>query len=182
LHITAYEKIKMALIEKFFDIHHSGLNFFDRMFADAAAEMEAQMAQMQKMREQMFQLLPHDPFGDTLASEMTPRVPIVEERGETKLKLEFNVHNFQPEEVQVKILGSNILQVRAEHEEKTDGGDIRRRLYVRQYSLPKGVDVEHVRPTLTKDGVLTVEAPAPTLSPTERLIPIEYKHEEPVAK
>ena len=52
---------------------------------------------------------------------------------------------------------------------------MRRHMYVRQYSLPKGVDVEHVRPSLTKDGVLTVEAPATSLSPTERLIPIEYK-------
>lgn len=172
----------MALIEKFFDIHHSELNFFDRMFHDAAAEMEAQMLQMQRMREQMYQLLPHDPLGDTLAAEMAPRVPIVEERGETKLKLEFNVHNFRPEEVQVKILGNNILQVRAEHEEKADSGETKRRLYVRQYSLPKGVDVEHVRPILSKDGVLTVEAPAPTLSITERMIPIEYKHEEPVAQ
>jgi hypothetical protein len=101
----------MALIEKFFDVHHSGLNFFDHMFADAAAEMDAALAQMQRMRAQMFQLLPHDPLGDTLASEMAPRVPIVEERGETKLKLEFNVQDFRPEEVQVKILGSNILQV-----------------------------------------------------------------------
>lgn len=67
------------------------------------------------------------------------------------------------------------MQVRAEHEEKSDAGDSKRRLYIRQYSLPKGVDVEHIRPTLTKDGVLTVEAAAPTLSSTERMIPIEYK-------
>jgi len=66
-------------------------------------------------------------------------------------------------------------QVHAEHEEKSDAGDMTRRLYVRQYSLPKGIDVEHVRPSLTNDGVLTVEAPATSLSPTERLIPIEYK-------
>jgi len=65
--------------------------------------------------------------------------------------------------------------VHAEHEEKSDAGDMTRRLYVRQYSLPKGIDVEHVRPSLTNDGVLTVEAPATSLSPTERLIPIEYK-------
>jgi len=66
-------------------------------------------------------------------------------------------------------------QVHAEHEEKSDAGDMKRCMYVRQYSLPRGVDVEHVRPSLTKDGVLTVEAPASGLSPTERLIPIEYK-------
>jgi len=66
-------------------------------------------------------------------------------------------------------------QVHAEHEEKNEAGDMRRRMYVRHYSLPKGVDVEHIRPSLTNDGVLTIEAPAPSLAPTERLIPIEYK-------
>ena len=69
----------------------------------------------------------------------------------------------------------NCWQVHAEHEEKGDAGDMKRCMYVRQYSLPRGVDAEHVRPSLTKDGVLTVEAAAPSLSPTERLIPIEFK-------
>jgi len=64
--------------------------------------------------------------------------------------------------------------VHAEHEEKSEAGDMKRRLYVRQYSLPKGVDVDHVRPSLSKDGVLTVEAAATSLSPVERLVPIEY--------
>ena len=68
-------------------------------------------------------------------------------------------------------------QVRAEHKEKTDSGEFRKCLFVRQYSLPSGVDVEHVRPTLTKDGVLTIEAPAPTLQPNQRLIPIKDKAE-----
>ena len=101
----------MSLIEKYFDVHHSPSNFFDRIFGDAIHDMETTMAEMNSMRKQMYHLMPHDPLGDTLASEMAPRVPIVEERGETKLKLEFNVHNFSPEEVKVKILGSNILQV-----------------------------------------------------------------------
>jgi len=69
-------------------------------------------------------------------------------------------------------------QVHAEHEEKSDAGDMTRRLYVRQYSLPKGVDADHIRPSLSKDGVLTVEAAATSLSPTERLIPIEYRGHE----
>jgi len=66
-------------------------------------------------------------------------------------------------------------QVNAEHEEKTETGATKR-MYVRQYSLPQGIDVDHVIPSLTSDGVLTVEAPATSLSPTERLVPIEYKH------
>jgi HSP20 family molecular chaperone IbpA len=168
----------MALMEKFFDVSHTGSNFFDSIFSDMQ-RMEHDIAMM---RQQMYQLLPHDMLGGTLDSDIEPRVPIVEERGETKLKLEFNVQNFRPDEVKVKILGSNILQVRAEHEEKSEAGDTKRRLYVRQYSLPKGVDIEHVRPSLTKDGVLTIEAPASSLSPTERLIPIEYKGDDHAAQ
>jgi len=67
--------------------------------------------------------------------------------------------------------------VTADHEEKTDNG-YQRRTFVRQYSLPKGVDAEHVRPTLTKDGVLTIEAKAHSLQPGERLVPIAYKWTE----
>jgi hypothetical protein len=67
------------------------------------------------------------------------------------------------------------LQVSAEHDETNDKGETRRRLYVRQYRLPKGVDVDHLRPSLSKDGVLTVEAPAPGLAPSERLLPIQYQ-------
>jgi len=101
----------MALLEKFFDVNHTGLNFFDRYFHNAMLEMQAMEAEMARMRNQMFQLFPHNPEGGTLDSDMQPRVPIVQEGGETKLKLDFNVKDFRPDEVKVKILGNNILQV-----------------------------------------------------------------------
>ena len=63
----------------------------------------------------------------------------------------------------------------AEHDEKNDEGEVRRRLFLRQYRLPKGVDVEHLQPSLSKDGVLIIEAPAPGLAPSERLVPIQYQ-------
>ena len=100
----------MALHERMFDIDHLGLNFFDHLCGNASTQMESAMAQINAMRKQMYHLMPHDPLGDIMSAEIQPRVPIVEERGETKLKLEFNVQDFRPEEVQVKILGSNILQ------------------------------------------------------------------------
>lgn len=169
----------MALVERFFDIYPTGLNFFDPFFANAAAEMRQMEQEMELMRRHMFQLIPHNSFEAstpmTPASvvQLQPVAPIVHEDGQTKLKLEFNVKDFKPEEVKVKVVGDNILQVRAEHNEKSDNGDSRR-LYIRQYRVPKGVDVEHIRPTLSKDGVLTVEAPAPSLAPSERLVPIEF--------
>ena len=61
----------------------------------------------------------------------------------------------------------------ADHEEKTPNG-YQRRTFVRQYSLPKGVDAEHVRPTITQDGVLIIEAKAHSLQPNEKMVPIEY--------
>jgi HSP20 family molecular chaperone IbpA len=171
----------MSLMERFFDVHHTGLNFFDRIFANAVAEMEQMEQEMELMRQQMFQLLPHNSF--EVASTMTPAAvvqlqpyaPIIQEGGQTKLKLEFNVKDFKPEEVKVKVVGQDTVQVRAEHMEKSDSGETKKRLYVRQYKLPKGVDIEHLKPTLSKDGVLTVEAPAPSLAPSERLVPIEFK-------
>jgi len=101
----------MALLEKFYDVRHTGLNFFDHYFQNTMLEMQAMEAEMAHMRDQMFQLFPHNPDGGALDVDMQPRVPIVEERGETKLKLEFNVKDFRPDEVKVKILGNNILQV-----------------------------------------------------------------------
>jgi HSP20 family molecular chaperone IbpA len=173
----------MALSERLFDVFPTGLNFFDRYFR-VAAELEQLEKEMGLMRQQMFHLLPHNSF--EAAGSMTPAAvvqlqplaPIIHENGETKLKLEFSVKDFQPNEVKVKILGNNTLQVRAEHEEQTESGETKKRLYVRQYQVPKGVDIEHMKPTLSKDGVLTIEAPAPSLKPSERLVPIQFKGDE----
>ena len=109
--MSGVESVEMALMEKFFDVNHTGLNFFDRYFQNAMLEMQAMDVEMARMRNQMFQLFPHNPQGGALDADMQPRVPIVSEGGETKLKLEFNVKDFRPDEVKVKVLGNNILQV-----------------------------------------------------------------------
>lgn len=66
-----------------------------------------------------------------------------------------------------------MLKVTAHREDKDESGVSRIR-YLRKYSIPEGIDKEHIKPTLTKDGVLIIEAPAPALKPKERMIPIEY--------
>ena len=55
------------------------------------------------------------PSCDGVCSELEPLVPVVEENGERKMKLEFNVKDYKPEEVKVKMLGNNTLQVRCTH-------------------------------------------------------------------
>lgn len=97
-------------------VHHSPFHFFDNYIADYYRQMAYEMEQM---RRRMFQLVPPEalmiPSCDGVCSELEPLVPVVEENGERKMKLEFNVKDYKPEEVKVKMLGNNTLQVRCTH-------------------------------------------------------------------
>ena len=52
------------------------------------------------------------------------------------------------------------MQVHAKHEEKGEGKSVYRE-YNREFLLPSGTDPETIRSSLSKDGILTVEAPLP---------------------
>jgi len=71
---------------------------------------------MELMRRRMFQLVPPEalmiPVHDGPCVDLEPLVPIVEENGERKLKIEFNVKDYKPDEVKVKMLDNSVLQVR----------------------------------------------------------------------
>lgn len=97
--------------------------------------------------------------------------PLIQEDGEEKkLKLRFDVSQYTPEEIVVKTV-DNKLMVHAKHEEKTETKSVYRE-YNREFLLPKGTDPEMIRSSLSKDGVLTIEAPLPALASGEKLIPI----------
>ena len=65
-------------------------------------------------------------------------------------------------------------QVHAKHEEKSDNRSVYRE-YNREFLLPKGVNPEAIKSSLSKDGVLTVEAPLPAIEgPGQRSIPITH--------
>lgn len=64
-----------------------------------------------------------------------------------------------------------LLQVHAKHEEKSDSKSVYRE-YNREFLLPKGTNPESIKSSLSKDGVLTVEAPLPALGAPETMIPI----------
>lgn len=67
------------------------------------------------------------------------------------------------------------MQVHAKHEEKTESKSVYRE-YNREFLLPKGTNPESIKSSLSKDGVLTVEAPLPALpGPAETMIPIAHK-------
>lgn len=101
--------------------------------------------------------------------------PLIQEDGDNKvLKLRFDVSQYAPEEIVVKTVDQKLL-VHAKHEEKSDTKSVYRE-YNREFLLPKGVNPETIRSSLSKDGVLTVDAPLPQLQLTagETLIPIAH--------
>merc|ERR1712071_417753 len=99
--------------------------------------------------------------------------PLIQEDGEEKkFKLRFDVSQYTPEEIVVKTVDSKLL-VHAKHEEKTDTKSVYRE-YNREFLLPKGTNPEMIRSSLSKDGVLTIEAPLPALASGEKLIPIAH--------
>ena len=81
------------------------------------------------------------------------------EEGQKELKLRFDVSQYQPEEIMVKTVDNKLL-VHAKHEEKGDGKAVYRE-YNREFLLPAGTDPEVIKSSLSKDGILTVEAPLP---------------------
>jgi len=100
--------------------------------------------------------------------------PLVQADGDSKvLKLRFDVSQYAPEEIVVKTVDQKLL-VHAKHEEKSDTKSVYRE-YNREFLLPKGVNPESIRSSLSKDGVLTVDAPLPLqLTAGETLIPIAH--------
>ncbi|XP_013176910.1 PREDICTED: heat shock protein 30D-like isoform X2 [Papilio xuthus] len=100
--------------------------------------------------------------------------PLVVGEGEDKkLKLQFDLSQFDPSEVKVTIV-DDILMVEATHVEKTPSITIYRE-YAREVQLPKGLDPDAIYSNLSRDGVLTVQA---SLSHAQRYPEIEEPRRE----
>jgi HSP20 family molecular chaperone IbpA len=99
--------------------------------------------------------------------------PLIQEGGDGKqLKLRFDVSQYVPEEIVVKTV-DNKLMVHAKHEEKSENRSVYRE-YNREFLLPKGTNPEAIKSSLSKDGILTVEAPLPAIDgPREHMITIK---------
>ncbi|CAH2003895.1 unnamed protein product [Acanthoscelides obtectus] len=97
-----------------------------------------------------------------------------------KFQVKLDVQDFKPEEIQVKTVNGNAIQIEAKHEEKhgKDQGFISRHL-VRRFVLPKGHDVQNAVSTLSSEGVLTITAPRnPNAIEEERKIPITHENQD----
>lgn len=100
--------------------------------------------------------------------------PLIQDTEEGRvLKIRFDVTQYEPDEIIVKTV-DNRLTVHAKHEERSENRTVYRE-YNREFHLPDGTDIDQIRSSLSKDGVLTVDCPLPTpqLHGASRTIPIE---------
>lgn len=137
-------------------------DFFSGDFKSASIEDE-----IAKMKRDMFQLT---------SGESTLKVdqPFVEDfTGNKKMALRFDCSKFNPEEIQVKTVDKN-LTVHAKHTEESPGRKVYRE-FTKSYTLPQNIDPLSLKSSLTRDGFLQVEAPAPAtcIARKEIFIPIE---------
>ncbi|CAH0402993.1 unnamed protein product [Chilo suppressalis] len=105
---------------------------------------------------------PTSPLGLITGWQALISSPLVVGEGSSKsLKLQFDVSQFSPEEVTVQVQ-DNVLMVSARHEENSDHTTVLRE-YNKEFLLPKGIDFKNLESSLSRDGVLTIEAPLPLL-------------------
>jgi len=137
------------------------------------AEMRRMEDEMNNFRTQLLQRQDHffkNSSSTTQTSQSTGNTsvsgfeglnsPLIQDDGDGKtLKLRFDVSQYAPEEIVLKTVDNKLL-VHAKHEEKSDTKSVYRE-YNREFLLPTGVNPELIRSSLSKDGVLTVEAPLP---------------------
>jgi HSP20 family molecular chaperone IbpA len=93
----------------------------------------------------------------------------------SEYKVSFNVKNFKPEEINVKVKGREI-NIEAKHEEQLDEFGYVSRQFMRRFELPQDFDIDTVSTSLTAGGELIVKAlkPQPAIETTERVIPIQH--------
>jgi HSP20 family molecular chaperone IbpA len=100
--------------------------------------------------------------------------PLIQDTEEGRvLKLRFDVTQYEPDEIVVKTV-DNRLTVHAKHEERSENRSVYRE-YNREFHLPDGIDIEQIKSSLSKDGILTVDCPLPQtqLPGASRRIPID---------
>ncbi|KAI4498767.1 hypothetical protein M0802_006234 [Mischocyttarus mexicanus] len=75
-----------------------------------------------------------------------------------KFQVVLDVQQFQPDEIDVKVVDRFVV-VTAKHEEKRDEHGWISRQFVRKYMIPEQCEIDQVASKLSSDGVLTITAP-----------------------
>ncbi|XP_062236565.1 heat shock protein beta-1 [Platichthys flesus] len=93
-------------------------------------------------------------------------------------RVSLDVAHFAPPEVSLRVK-DGFLEVGGRHEERRDEHGFIARCFTRKYRLPAEIDATQITSTLSLDGILTVEAPAPeAAAPAAIIIPIKEEEEE----
>lgn len=112
-----------------------------------------------------------------LDEDFSKRDAVIQDKDKFQVKLD--VQDFQPNEISVKTVNGNAIQIEAKHEEKhdEDKGFISRQL-IRRFVLPHGHDLKNASSSLSADGVLTITAPRVVKEiEQEKSIPITHEIE-----
>lgn len=106
------------------------------------------------------------------STEIDPKTFKFDSKGFTAI---VDVHSFEPQEISVKTI-DHVIVVECRHDSKDDGHGFVERQFVRKYNLPNEYDMSTIKSTLSKDGILHLEAPKPT--PQGEVQHIEIQHSE----
>ncbi|XP_005113030.1 major egg antigen [Aplysia californica] len=165
-------------------IKKDDMSFQDRQIKQWG-EMETRMQERRKlwedefdrMRRDFFTLKPAEKSPQALASiNLDTGMKSMFEAdadGVQRFKVRFEVSEFQPEEIQVKVQDNKLI-VNARHEEKSAQTSVSRE-YSRQVDIPSSVDQEKMQCVLSKDGILSVDAPTtqPSLTGSDAIFPVK---------
>lgn len=103
------------------------------------------------------------------STEVDPKTYKFDSKGFTAF---VDVHQFEPKEISVKTI-DHVIVVECKHDSKEDGHGYVERHFVRKFNLPNEYDMSTVKSTLSKDGILQLEAPKPALQGEERHIEVQ---------
>ncbi|XP_078674679.1 uncharacterized protein LOC144912820 [Branchiostoma floridae x Branchiostoma belcheri] len=94
-----------------------------------------------------------------------------------KYQVSLDVTGFSPDEISVKTVGNKV-RVHGKHEARhadQNGHSFRYQELRREFVLPEGVDPETVTSVLSKEGVLSIQAPRMAIEapPAEKVVPVQ---------
>ncbi|XP_023018949.2 alpha-crystallin B chain-like [Leptinotarsa decemlineata] len=151
------------------------MSLFPYFFRDVLRPLRMMEHQM-KLAEEMFHpstfsALNRPRYTINLEEDLSQRDAVIQDKEKFQVKLD--VQDFKPEEIVVKTLNGNAIQIEAKHEEKhgEDKGFISKHL-IRRFVLPRGHDLQNAVSSLSSDGVLTITAPKKIQEANEKVIPI----------
>jgi len=167
-------------------IKQDNLDFRDRqmkVWEDMETKMDRRKREwsddFDKMRDEFFTLKPGiaDRRCSTIGLDKIGALSTVYEQdstGQQRFKVRFDVSEFKPDEIQVKVQDNKVI-VYAKHEERTGTQSVSRE-YSRQVDIPPNVDQDHLQCVLSRDGILTVDGPVNTnqLVPMQQVLPIQH--------